>query len=923
MSLGNLAVKVDAGIGGFTSNMDVVARSAKTAMTSAAGSVDDYRTSLLQASDEMHKAALGMASSMQAANDAIAAGADRSSVAIQKIASSADSADFTPMGDKIAEAVGTGISAGIAQAEKGWDSFVEQSKSKALVVGFAVSAIFAAVGLGAIYTAYKVISSSLGFITGLLTGESYKSDNINALIEANNQVKEIQSSLVLTAQQAAATNAALAAMGVDKPAYISTFNAAADAVRGNTDEFERLGVAYKDAGGKLLPLEEVVRNADQVLQSYTEGWDRNKAATALGLGSAAAVAAAASVSSQKISEARDRLNDYNLGIGPESQAAVKAYEDAMRDFNRETELTSQGFKRAIADNVMPLLTDLAVFFKDGFPSAVNAFRYSMAVVTSIFYGLKLAVYTVAESVLGSIDAMSIGIVALATAAARALTGDFSGAKDALITGWDGAKDRMALIGANIAAQARHDASAVKQAWAMDDRAADGVKPPDGKKWVPPPKAEKTEATTKDPFATDMMSLSRTQAGIDYVIANFDKYQGKVKESKAAMAEFDTTLGKYSDTQRKSEQFDPLTAAQKASYIAKNKLIDEGMEKERQMQVLRKFDNAGQQFDFKESQALEYRKQDIAWMGKGQLELSKLTEARRIDGEVAAMINQTQIELGKQGLKISAEKIASITASADAAKAAQMELLTQQDAKSRDPWFNASESIRKYGEEAANSGVQIGNSIANGMKTAEDAFVSMAMTGKLSFGDLAKSVIADIIRMQAKAAVSGLFNFALSAVGSYFGGAASSGGSGAGTIDAGARGSFSTGGYVAGEGTATSDSIRAWLSNGEFVMNADTTGKNRPLLEYLNNGGDAANAPKFATGGYVGTASAMATDSGGTAGVQVNVYIQSDGQSTVEAPAGLEQFGKELGSFVDGRFNLLMGRARKQGGPLWNMSNGVA
>jgi len=68
---------------------------------------------------------------------------------------------------------------------------------------------------------------------------------------------------------------------------------------------------------------------------------------------------------------------------------------------------------------------------------------------------------------------------------------------------------------------------------------------------------------------------------------------------------------------------------------------------------------------------------------------------------------------------------------------------------------------------------------------------------------------------------------------------------------------------------------------------------------------------------------MATDSGGTAGVQVNVYIQSDGQSTVEAPAGLEQFGKELGSFVDGRFNLLMGRARKQGGPLWNMSNGVA
>jgi len=265
------------------------------------------------------------------------------------------------MGDKIAEAVGTGISAGIAQAEKGWDSFVEQSKSKALVVGFAVSAIFAAVGLGAIYTAYKVISSSLGFITGLLTGESYKSDNINALIEANNQVKEIQSSLVLTAQQAAATNAALAAMGVDKPAYISTFNAAADAVRGNTDEFERLGIAYKDAGGKLLPLEEVVRNADQVLQSYTEGWDRNKAATALGLGSAAAVAAAASVSSQKYLRRAIALMTTTSASGQNPRRQLRRMKMPCAISIAKTELTSQGFKRAIADNVMPLLTDLAVF----------------------------------------------------------------------------------------------------------------------------------------------------------------------------------------------------------------------------------------------------------------------------------------------------------------------------------------------------------------------------------------------------------------------------------------------------------------------------------------------------------------------------------------------------------------------------------
>jgi hypothetical protein len=73
----------------------------------------------------------------------------------------------------------------------------------------------------------------MGFIVGL-TGDSYKSESIDALIEANKQVKDIQESLHLTEQQATATNAAIAAMGVDKSEYVSVFKDAADAVRSNT-----------------------------------------------------------------------------------------------------------------------------------------------------------------------------------------------------------------------------------------------------------------------------------------------------------------------------------------------------------------------------------------------------------------------------------------------------------------------------------------------------------------------------------------------------------------------------------------------------------------------------------------------------------------------------------------------------------------
>jgi hypothetical protein len=51
--------------------------------------------------------------------------------------------------------------------------------------------------------------------------------------------------------------------------------------------------------------------------------------------------------------------------------------------------------------------------------------------------------------------------------------------------------------------------------------------------------------------------------------------------------------------------------------------------------------------------------------------------------------------------------------------------------------------------------------------------------------------------------------------------------------------FAPGGPVFGAGTGTSDSIPAMLSNGEFVVNANATAKNRSLLEAINSGNKSA------------------------------------------------------------------------------------
>ena len=68
--------------------------------------------------------------------------------------------------------------------------------------------------------------------------------------------------------------------------------------------------------------------------------------------------------------------------------------------------------------------------------------------------------------------------------------------------------------------------------------------------------------------------------------------------------------------------------------------------------------------------------------------------------------------------------------------------------------------------------------------------------------------------------------------------------------------YATGGYISGPGTGTSDSIPAYLSNGEYVINAAAVRKlGKRHLDMLNRG---IPIPRFADGGMVGTVASLDT-----------------------------------------------------------------
>ena len=84
-----------------------------------------------------------------------------------------------------------------------------------------------------------------------------------------------------------------------------------------------------------------------------------------------------------------------------------------------------------------------------------------------------------------------------------------------------------------------------------------------------------------------------------------------------------------------------------------------------------------------------------------------------------------------------------------------------------------------------------------------------------------------------------------------------------------------GGYIAGPGTSTSDSIPAYLSNGEFVIKAAAVNRyGAGLFDALN----GLRVPRFAQGGLVGRD--QSGDPRGNPAVTVNITVNNQGQASM-------------------------------------------
>ncbi|MNJ19118.1 Prophage tail length tape measure protein [compost metagenome] len=208
---------------------------------------------------------------------------------------------------------------------------------------------------------------------------------------------------------------------------------------------------------------------------------------------------------------------------------------------------------------------------------------------------------------------------------------------------------------------------------------------------------------------------------------------------------------------------------------------------------------------------------------------------------------------------------------------------------------ASSAFQNYLESARDVAGQTKSLFSSAFMSMEDAVVNFAMTGKLSFADFAKSILADMariaVRQASSSALSGLFGLVSTAASAYLGGgngmAAGSAGAISSNLGASQAGyssayGFDAGGYTGDGGKYEPAGI---VHKGEVVIRKEVVQQPgmRRYLELINKRG-------YADGGYVGSSGSQGVAGEGRATptqIIVNVDARDDGGSGVD-PARLAE-----------------------------------
>jgi len=244
---------------------------------------------------------------------------------------------------------------------------------------------------------------------------------------------------------------------------------------------------------------------------------------------------------------------------------------------------------------------------------------------------------------------------------------------------------------------------------------------------------------------------------------------ELRQAKALLSKDEAALaGVYDDQIKKIQQAASVDAA-RITKALENQQGLKLIEKDRLQQLENMTKAMEQQLKIQEALTgaklgIISQKQDTAFarsqIGQGDLQkqFADIAETNRKAGLEASRAFAQAFEDGGDGL--TPERAKQLQDGLDAIAKGYQDITTAQMANlelSRTFGAGWSEAFQTYRDAAQNAAEQSKTYFDTFTKGFEDAFVKMVQTGKLSFKDLANSLIADFARIQAKKALLGIFD----------------------------------------------------------------------------------------------------------------------------------------------------------------------
>jgi hypothetical protein len=523
------------------------------------------------------------------------------------------------------------------------------------------------------------------------------------------------------------------------------------AAEGNEDlarKFQALGVNVKDANGQVVPADKALKQIANRFADMPDGAQKAAAAVALFGKSGADLI-------PLLNEGAASMDKFTYKIGEDFAARSDLFNDTITEFGIKT----QGFGLELTDALLPALQSILEVFGDLF----NTEQDWTALFSVITLGLRL-VATFVYATIKLVDQWIKTIVFSFDAVGKALKGDFAGAGKAISDG----------VGSGIE-QAKRDFAEIQKIFTDSPTPGTGRRPSGTNPALDTSSADAKAATEAKRRAAEAKRAAAEQERLE---------DRRATLTQKAISLQDQLRNSIADVVAAYEGVGATPTEQ--LFLKRNEEITEN---DRQIKALtlsvveltRDVNKAGGSLDIKPFADLIDRLSaaNVALADQSYLQGLKdlLPSVAEYDAKIAEVVRgKTELtELEKLNADVNLLQL-DILAATNPALAEHVRLLRERAAalddankkqKEQEDSFGANfqEKLKDYYKSITNLGAQVADALTGAFQGLEDQLVNFVTTGKASFADLAKSIIADIARIAIRQAIIAPL---LKGVGSIFG-----------------------------------------------------------------------------------------------------------------------------------------------------------